>query len=129
MDDVFEVLLRLYHGESRDSKKHVCILRTVLNLGLNPGYDAGAFDENAALMTRLVEEDEGHGLAINAMSTEDMDDVVIPLEINQTAGQEFRINLHTSTIGEVNIYLEDTELETLTLLNEEDFVMTPTSVI
>jgi hypothetical protein len=56
-----------------------------------------------------------------------MDDVVIPLEINQTAGQEFRINLHTSTIGQVNIYLEDTELGTLTLLNEEDFVFTPTS--
>ena len=56
-----------------------------------------------------------------------MDDVVIPLEINQTSGQEFRINLHTSSIGQVNVYLEDTELETLTLLNEEDFVMTPTS--
>ena len=61
------------------------------------------------------------------MSTDSMDDVVIPLEINQTSGQEFRINLHTSTIGEVNIYLEDTELQTLTLLNEEDFVLTPTS--
>ena len=78
-------------------------------------------------MTRLVEDDAGHGLAINAMSTEDMDDVVIPLVINQTSDQEFRVNLHTSSIGEVNIYLEDTELETLTLLNEEDFVMTPTS--
>ncbi|MDG2173861.1 MAG: T9SS type A sorting domain-containing protein [Flavobacteriaceae bacterium] len=61
------------------------------------------------------------------MSTDHMDDVVIPLVINQTSGQEFRVNLHTSSIGEVNIYLEDTELQTLTLLNEEDFVMTPTS--
>ena len=42
-------------------------------------------------------------------------------------GIEFRVNLHTSTIGEVNIYLEDTELSTLTLLNEQDFVLTPTS--
>ena len=78
-------------------------------------------------MTRLVEEDEGYGMAINAMSTDHMEDVVIPLVINQDAGQEFRVNLHTSTIGEVNIYLEDTELSTLTLLNEQDFVLTPTS--
>ena len=126
MDDVFEVLLRLYHGDQEIAETRL-YFEDGLSLGLNPGYDAGAFDENAALMTRLVEEDEGHGLVINAMSPEDMDDVVIPLEINQTAGQEFKINLHTSTIGEVNVYLEDTELETLTLLNEEDFVMTPTS--
>jgi len=126
MDDVYEVLLRLYHGDQEIEETRL-YFENGLNLGLDPGYDAGAFDENAALMTRLVEEDESYGLAINAMSTEDMDDVVIPLEINQTSGQEFRINLHASSIGEVNIYLEDTELETLTLLNEEDFVMTPTS--
>ncbi|MDE0742076.1 MAG: hypothetical protein OSB59_05775, partial [Candidatus Poseidoniia archaeon] len=125
MDDMFEVLLRLYHGDQEIEETRL-YFENGLSLGLDPGYDAGAFDENAALMTRLVEDDEGHGLAINAMSTEDMDDVVIPLEINQTAGQEFRINLHTLAIGEVNIYLEDTELQTLTLLNEEDFVFTPT---
>ena len=126
MDDVFEVLLRLYHGDQEIAETRL-YFEDGLSLGLDPGYDAGSFDQNAALMTRLVEDDQGHGLAINAMSTEDMDDVVIPLEINQTAGQEFRINLHTSTIGEVNIYLEDTELQTLTLLNNEDFVLTPSS--
>jgi len=126
LDDVLQVSLRLYHGEEEIEETRL-YFEDGLSLGLDPGYDAGAFDQNSALMTRLIEEDEGHGLAINAMSTEDMDDVVIPLEINQTAGQEFRINLHASSIGEVNIYLEDTELETLTLLNEEDFVFTPTS--
>jgi len=126
LNDSYEVLLRLYHGNQKIAKTRL-YFEDGLSLGLNPGYDAGSFDGNAALMTRLVEEDEGYGMAINAMSTEDMDDVVIPLEINQTAGQEFRINLHTSSIGEVNVYLEDTELQTLTLLNEEDFVLTPTS--
>jgi hypothetical protein len=126
MDDVYEVLLRLYHGDEEIEETRL-YFEDGLSLGLNPGYDAGAFDENAALMTRLVEEDEGYGMAINAMSTDDMNNVVIPLVINQEAGQEFRVNLHTSTIGEVNIYLEDTELSTLTLLNEQDFVLTPTS--
>ena len=126
MDDVYEVLLRLYHGDQEIAETRL-YFEDGLSLGLNPGYDAGAFDQNSALMTRLVEEDEGHGLVINAMSPEDMDDVVIPLEINQTAGQEFRVNLHTSTIGEVNVYLEDTELGTFTLINNEDFVLMPSS--
>ena len=126
LDDIYHVLLRLYEGEYL-IEETALYFQDGLNLGLDPGYDAGAFNQNAALMTRLVEEDEGHGMAINAMSTEDMDDVVIPLEINQSSGQEFRVNLHTSSIGQVNIYLEDTELQTLTLLNEEDFVLTPTS--
>ena len=126
LNDTYEVLLRLYQGDLQIEETRL-YFEEGLSLGLDPGYDAGAFDENAAIMTRLIEDDAGHGLAINAMSTDHMDDVVIPLVINQDAGQEFRVNLHTSTIGEVNIYLEDTELQTLTLLNEEDFVMTPTS--
>ena len=126
MNDSYEVLLKLYHEDNIKGKTKL-YFKDILTLGLDPGWDAGAFNQNAAIMTRLLEEDEGHGLAINAMSTDDMDDVVIPLVINEEAGQEFRVNLHTSTIGEINIYLEDTELSTLTLLNEEDFVMTPTS--
>ena len=86
----------------------------------------GDFNHNSPLMTRLVEEDDGYGMAINAMSTDHMSNISIPLIINSLNGIEIRVNLHTSTIGEVNIYLEDTEEETLTLLNEEDFVLTPT---
>jgi len=126
LNDSYEVLLKLYYEDNVKGQTKL-YFKDILTLGLDKGWDAGAFDQNAAIMTRLLEEDEGHGLAINAMSTDDMDDVVIPLVINEEAGQEFRVNLHTSTIGEINIYLEDTELSTLTLLNEEDFVMTPTS--
>ena len=38
-----------------------------------------------------------------------MENVVIPLVINQSAGQEFRINLHVATIPDPNVYLEDIE--------------------
>ena len=78
-------------------------------------------------MTRLIEEDEGHGMAINAMGVEAMENGVIPLVINQAAGQEFRINLHSATIPDPNVYLEDVEEGTFTNLYEEDFVLTPTS--
>jgi hypothetical protein len=77
-------------------------------------------------MTRLVEEDEGYGMAINAMGLDAMENVVVPLVINQSAGQEFRINLHTVTIPDPNLYLEDIEEGTFTNLYEADFVYTPT---
>ena len=126
MNDVYEVLLRLYRGDEQIEETRL-YFEEGLTLGLDPGYDAGNYYSEAAIMTRLVEEDEGHGLVINAMSTYDMNDISIPLVINNQNGIEFIVKLHTSTIEEVNIYLEDTELSTLTLLNEEDFVLTPTS--
>ena len=67
MNDSYEVLLRLYHGDEQIEETRL-YFEEGLSLGLDPGYDAGAFDQNSAIMTRLVEEDAGHGLAINAMS-------------------------------------------------------------
>ena len=98
-----------------------------LSLGLDTGYDAGSFSQEASIMTRLVEEDEGYGMAVNAMGLDAMENAVIPLVINQSAGQEFRINLHTATIPDPNVYLEDVEEGTFTNLYESDFVYTPTS--
>ena len=69
------------------------------------------YSQLASIMTRLIEEDEGHGLAINAMGLDAMENAVIPLIINQTAGQEFRINLHTATIPDPNVYLEGLKKE------------------
>ena len=56
-----------------------------------------------------------------------MENAVIPLVINQSAGQEFRVNLFTATIPDPNVYLEDVEEGTFTNLYEGDFVYTPTS--
>ena len=98
-----------------------------MSTGLDVGYDAGNFHTDGAIMTRLAEEDEGYGMAINAMGLDAMENAVIPLVINQAAGQEFRINLHTATIPDPNVYLEDVEEGTFTNLYEGDFVYTPTS--
>ena len=103
------------------------IFRENLNLGLDPGWDSGSYSQSASIMTRLVDEDEGHGLSINAMGIDAMENAVIPLVINQSAGQEFRVNLHTATIPDPNVYLEDVEEGTFTNLYEGDFVYTPTS--
>ena len=69
MQDSYELILKLYEGDTEiDNTKFY--FEDGLNLGLDPGYDAGHFNQRAALISRLVEEDEGVGFAINAMGLE-----------------------------------------------------------
>ena len=125
MQDSYELILSINEGDTEiDQTKFY--FKEGLNLGLDPGYDAGHFNQQAALTTRLVEEDEGVGFAINAMGLESINDVVIPLVVNRESGNGFRISIHTNDIYEgTNVYLEDNQQGTMTLLNEQDFELTP----
>jgi len=131
-DDIYdsqEVVIKLYNDNTIIEEARF-YFEDGLTLGLNPGYDAGAFSQNAAIMSRLVEEDEGVGFVINAMGTESMNSTVIPLVINQEAYQDFKVVLFTHTIPDnVNVYLEDNVQGTMTLLNEQDFELTPESTL
>jgi hypothetical protein len=125
MQDSYELILKLYEGDTEiDQTKFY--FEDGLNLGLDPGYDAGHFNQQASLMSRLVEEDQGIGFAVNSMGLESINDVIIPLEINRESGNGFRISIHINGIYEgTNIYLEDSQEGTMTLLNEEDFELIP----
>ena len=122
--DSFELVLKLYEGDSEiDHTKFY--FGDGLGLDLDPGYDAGHFNQGASLMSRLVEEDEGVGLVINAMGLESVNDVVAPLELNREAGNNFRISIGTFNIDTaINVYLEDNVQGTMTLLNDQDFELT-----
>ena len=122
--DSFELVLKLYEGDSeKDHTKFY--FGDGLSLNLDPGYDAGHFNQGASLMSRLVDEDEGVGLVINAMGLESVNDVVAPLELNIEAGNNFRISIGTFNIDTaINVYLEDNVQETMTLLNDQDFELT-----
>ena len=125
----FELVLKLYVGETEieDTKFY---FKDGLTLGLDPGYDAGHFNQSAALLTRLVAEDQGVGLAVNAMAIGSINDVVVPLEINRAPGDPFRITVDTFDIfGGINVYLEDNQNGTMTLLNEQDFELTPENTL
>ena len=121
-----EFYLRLYEDDNliEDNKFY---FDNGLTLGLDPGYDAGAFDQNMDIMSRLSENDQGVGMVINAMGLNSLEEnTVIPLVFNRTAGVEFSVSFEDSTIGEdVNVYLEDTVAETYTDLRSEDFTLTP----
>jgi hypothetical protein len=119
-----EFLLKLYEGETLIDNTRF-YFDNGLTLGMDPGYDAGAYDQDSSLTSRLVEQDEGIGLGINAMGSEALNGVSIPLEVNQLSNIPFRISLENSTIAsDVEVQLEDRLLETLTLLNDEDFTLT-----
>ena len=123
-ENSFELILKLYEGDSEiDHTKFY--FGDGLGLDLDPGYDAGHFNQGASLMSRLVEEDEGVGLVINAMGIDSANDVVIPIELNREAGNNFRISIGTFNINTaIKVYLEDNVQETMTLLNDQDFELT-----
>jgi len=118
-----EVELRLSNEENYVGKTNIFFIEGLSN-GLDIGWDAGSFSQNASIMSRMIEEDEGHGMAINAMGLDAMESTVIPIVINQPAGQEFKVSLFTATIPDTNVYLEDNVLGTFTNLYEQDYVHT-----
>ena len=118
-----EVELRLSDGDNYIGKTNIFFIEGLSN-GLDIGWDAGSYNQNANIMSRMIEEDQGHGMAINAMGLDAMESAIIPLVINQPAGQEFRISLFTATVTETNIYLEDNLLGTFTNLYEQDYIHT-----
>ncbi|MFT5079075.1 MAG: hypothetical protein ACI9KI_002067 [Patiriisocius sp.] len=119
-----EFLLKLYEGKTLIAHTRF-YFDNGLTLGMDSGYDAGAYNQNSSIMSRLIEEEEGIGLGINAMGLKDLSAVSIPLEVNQLSNVSFRISLEDSTIpADVEVQLEDRLLNTLTLLNNEDFTLT-----
>ena len=129
LEDSFELILKLYEGDTEIDYTRF-YFEDGLTLGLDPGYDAGHFNEEASLMSRLLEEDEGVGFAINAMGLENVNNVVVPIVINREAGTDFRIGIDTFGIyAGTNVYLEDNVQGTMTLLNEGDFELNPESTL
>ena len=113
--------LKLYHGNS-EKENTKFFFQQGLTLGLDQGYDAGAYNQAAALSSRLPEDDQGVNFQINAMSIETAYNQSIPLVIKQQQGQSFRVSISNNTLPEdVNVYLEDTQNGTLTSLKDQDF--------
>ncbi|WP_323788897.1 FG-GAP-like repeat-containing protein [Psychroserpens sp.] len=100
--------------------------------GLDIGYDAsvyGGVSGDFSIFTHLVEDNQGLDMAIQSLPHNDFNDVVIPLGVKAQEGTSLTISLgDNSTLSDnVYVYLEDTLLKTLTLLNDSDYVFTPTS--
>ena len=120
----YALFIKLYHGNTEQADTRF-YFQNGLTLGLDPGYDAAAPDQDSALSSRLLQEGQGINFAINAMGIDAAFGVAVPLVINQNQGQSFRISISQNTLPEnVNVYLEDALYGTFTQLQGQDFELT-----
>jgi len=123
----YNVALKLYSGEIEQAKTNL-YFRDGLTLGLDPGYDAGAYNQSMKLSTRLAQGSQETAFAKNAMGMDAMQNTRVPLEIRQNAGQAFTISIADIELPEdISVYLEDTLNGTLTSLKDGDFELTAQS--
>ena len=97
--------------------------------GLDPGYDASIFGVSPpafSIYSSLVVDNVEIPLAIQALSNTDMTNVVVPLGVNASQGQELVFSIIESDMSDTtNMYLEDAVNNTVTLLNTSDYIFTP----
>jgi hypothetical protein len=91
------------------------------------GMDASVFSlAHNMIFSRLIENDNGTDFSIQSLSFDEMWDKTIPIGINVLGNEEFTITIpHRTTPADLKIYLEDTELGTLTNLIEDDYILLP----
>jgi len=120
----YTLFIKLYHGETEQDEARFLFMQD-LTLGLDPGYDAGAFNQDTPISSRLPEDDQGTNFELNAMGLDSAFGVAVPLVINQNQGHSFRISISNNTLPEnVNVYLEDALYGTFTQLQGQDFELT-----
>ena len=123
----YYVGLKLYNGETQKATTDF-YFRGGLSLGLDSGYDAGAFNQSTKLSTRLPQGSNQTAFARNAMGMDAMQNTRVPLEIRQNAGQVFTISIEDMELPQdIYVYLEDTLNGTLTSLKDADFELTAQS--
>ena len=118
---VHKLELKLFNGEMQKAKTNI-YFKNGLSLDLDPGYDAGAYNQSKKISTRLPQGSQETAFARNAMGMEAMQNTRVPLEIRQNAGQAFRVSMAEADLPQdINVYLEDTLNGTLTSLKDQDF--------
>ena len=101
---------------------------------LDPGFDAAAYGASKvdfSLYTNLLEDNTGLDIAIQALPYNDFNNVIVPLGMKVKANVELNISIDdlSSLPSNINVYLEDTQTKTLTLLNRNVFKFTPKTAL
>ena len=118
---IYRLALKLYNSAIEQAKTQF-YFKNGLSLDLDPGYDAGAYNQSTKLSTRLPEGSQEFAFAINAMGIDALQNARVPLEIKQNAGQAFRVSIADMELPEdIYVFLEDTLNGTFTSLKDQDF--------
>ena len=122
--------LKLRASDTNNSALTSIYFNSNTSLGLDVGYDASLFGGNIsdfALYSHLVEDNEGHPMTIQAFSNYNVNDVVVPLGCHGSQGTAITFELFEAELpNDLYVYLEDTLLQTFTLLNTDSYNVTPT---
>lgn len=101
--------------------------------GLDPGYDAALFNGSSSsflLYSQLVENNTGRNMAIQSLGLSNLNDIVIPLGLKTAQGQQVTFSIESTTLpSDVDVYLEDTQNHTFTLLNSDNYSFTANTAI
>ncbi|WCO01149.1 lamin tail domain-containing protein [Psychroserpens ponticola] len=99
--------------------------------GFDAGYDAAIWGETApdfAIYSHLIEENNGKAMALQAVNHNELSNISISLGVNANQGEQLRFSISEMTLqASVNVYLEDRVENTITLLNNTDYVITPST--
>ena len=132
-ENILKALSKIKISNNTNTQKTSIYFIEGTTRGLDLGYDAAVYSAttvNFSLFTNLLENNTGLDIAIQSLPYNDFNDVIIPLGIKASSGTELTISIddELSTLpSNINVYLEDTLNNTLTLLNDDQFVFTPDS--
>jgi hypothetical protein len=119
------VFLKLKASKSTKSYSTDFYFNDNATLGLDLGYDASIWNDTApnfAIYSQLVANNTGKALAIQALHSDDLLNVTIPLGVNTNNASPLTFSILESTLpATVSVYLEDTVTNTMTLLTNEDY--------
>ncbi len=97
--------------------------------GLDVSWDAGAFQlPGLSIATQLAQDSDGTAFQIQCLPIKDLssNDLMVPVYVKASAGVEYTISMDASTLPTGSeIYLQDIELNTVTLL-EDTYTFTTT---
>ena len=100
------------------------------SLGFDLGYDAALFGTTPdfAIYSNLVQNNTGEAINLQSLNSSNLTEVTIPLGVNANQGEKLTFSIVNMTLPtSVYVYLDDTVANTTTLLNNSDYVFTPTT--
>ena len=94
-----------------------------MTTGFDVGYEGELFNgvsNPLAIYTHLVADSEGKNYQVQSLPTNNYENMIVPVGVNATSGSAITIDASTNNLPEgVNIYLEDKQDNSFTLLNAD----------
>ena len=94
-----------------------------MTTGFDVGYEGELFNgvsNPLAIYTHLVSDSDGQNYQVQSLPTNNYENMIVPLGVNAASGSAITIDISTNNFPDgVNIYLEDKQDNSFTLLNAD----------